>query len=71
MLFQAKALRNEMHGMKYRKERRVAKDLLHELETIGPFTGLGFFNIERRTITSMVSVAITYLFILVQFKMVE
>ena len=40
-----------------------------KLEKLGPLTGLGLFRIERNTITSMVSVAVTYIIILIQFKM--
>ena len=42
---------------------------MQELETTGPLTGLGLFTIERNTITSMLSVAVTYIIILVQFRM--
>ena len=40
-----------------------------EIESLGPLTGLGYFNIEKSTLTSMVSTALTYIIILVQFKM--
>ena len=40
-----------------------------ELERRGPLTGLGFFTIERSTITGMLSTAVTYIIILVQFRM--
>ena len=35
---------------------------------MGPLTGLGLFTIERNTVTSMISVAVTYIIILMQFK---
>ena len=34
-----------------------------------PLTGLGYFTIERSTITSMLSTATTYVIVLVQFRM--
>ena len=43
--------------------------LFQEIESVGPLTGLGFFEIERNILTSMVSTAVTYIIILVQFKM--
>ena len=33
------------------------------------FSGLGLFTVERSTLTSMLSTAVTYLIILVQFKL--
>ena len=43
--------------------------LFQELERRGPLSGLGFFTIERSTITGMLSTAVTYIIILVQFRM--
>ena len=43
--------------------------LLREVERLKPVSGYGLFSVERSTLTSMVSVAITYLIILIQFKM--
>ena len=43
--------------------------VFQEVESTGPLTGLGFFDIERCTLTSMISTALTYIIILVQFKM--
>lgn len=40
--------------------------IISELEC--PFSALGFFNIERSTLTSLVSTILTYLIILVQFE---
>ena len=41
---------------------------IQKLGRLGPLTGLGLFSIERNTVTSMVSVAVTYIIILIQFK---
>ena len=43
--------------------------LLRDVERLKPVSGYGLFSVERSTLTSMVSVAITYLIILIQFKM--
>ena len=43
--------------------------MFKELERRGPLSGLGFFTIERSTITGMLSTAVTYIIILVQFRM--
>ena len=40
-----------------------------KLKRLGPLTGLGLFSMERNTVTCMVSVAVTYIIILIQFKM--
>ena len=48
--------------------RRLIKNIIKELESIKPLTGNGYFSISRGTLTSMVSVGITYIIILVQFK---
>ena len=45
----------------------VAK-LKDRLDRLGPLSGLGLFSVERSTLTSMVSTAVTYLIILIQFK---
>ena len=42
---------------------------LQEVEVTGPLKGMGLFTMERSTITSMVSTALTYIIILVQFRM--
>ena len=41
-------------------------NLVVELEE--PFTALGFFNIERSTLTSLLSTILTYLIIILQFE---
>ena len=43
--------------------------LKSDLKRTGPVSACGMFNIERSTLTSMVSTALTYLIILVQFKL--
>ena len=50
------------------EDKEVAK-LIKSLEKTGPLTGCGLFQIEWSTLTSMVSTSITYLIILIQFKL--
>ena len=42
--------------------------LIKSLENTEPLSVYGLFKIERSTVTSMISTSITYLIILVQFK---
>ena len=49
-------------------DRMVIKILVKELSDLKPMTGNGYFSITKATLTSMVSVGITYIIILVQFK---
>ena len=75
----AKTVREDIRNMKPGMAKDKAKDLVQvtflifsltvqELERAGPLTGMGLFTIERSTITSMFSMAVTYIIILAQFK---
>ena len=44
-------------------------ELLDTIEESEPLTGYGMFQITRGLLTSMISTSITYLIVLVQFKM--
>ena len=44
------------------------KLLLKEVESVGPLTGNGYFDISRGTLTSIVSISVTYFIILLQFR---
>ena len=57
-------LRDALDGLEV--ELSKLKDSLAKL---GPFSGLGLFTVERSTLTSMLSIAVTYLIILIQFKL--
>ena len=50
-------------------ERQTIENIIKDTEKTGPLNGMGFFDITRGTLTGMASVGITYLIILVQFKM--
>ena len=49
-------------------EKKVIKNVIKEIEDLKPLTGNGYFSISRGVLTSKVSVGITYIIILVQFK---
>ena len=42
--------------------------LIREIDNLEPVSGYGLFTMDRTTLTSMISVSITYIIILVQFK---
>ena len=44
------------------------RSLLRDIEDLEPISGYGLFNVDRTTLTSTVSVMVTYLIILIQFK---
>ena len=45
-----------------------AKKIIEDLDSSEPLSACGMFQITRGTLTSMISTSITYLIILVQFK---
>ena len=42
--------------------------LIKEVESAGPLSGNGYFDIGRGTLTSIVSISLTYFIILLQFR---
>ena len=52
-------------------EKQSFMNVIKDIEKTGPLNGKGFFNITRGTLTGMLSVGITYIIILVQFKMAD
>ena len=42
--------------------------LLRDIDNLEPLSGYGLFGVDRSTLTSMISVAITYLIILIQLE---
>ena len=44
------------------------RNLIGKISRANPISGYGLFKMDRTTLTSMISVAITYLIILIQFK---
>ena len=54
--------------LKDKSDIKRAKIILETLDSAEPLSGCGMFQIQRGTLTSMISTSITYLIILVQFK---
>ena len=50
-------------------ERGKLRNLVTEVEQAGRMGGNGFFEISRGGLTSMLSVSLTYIIIIVQFKL--
>ena len=42
--------------------------LLRDIDNLEPVSAFGLFNIDRSTLTSMISISLTYIIILIQFK---
>ena len=53
------------------KDDKIALNLIAEIEAETPFTALGFYSIEKSTLTSLLSTIVTYLIIVIQFKQSE
>ena len=64
-----KLLQENLLQLTNMQEIQKVKNTIKDIERTGPFTGLGYFDITRETLTAMMSVSITYIIILVQFKM--
>ena len=50
-------------------EKQDIVNTIRQIENTGPLSGKGFFSITRGTITGMLSISITYIIIIVQFKL--
>ena len=61
-------LQNEMLQEKDPTEQMKIKLLIEKVEKIRPLSGNGYFEISRETLTSIVGISITYLIILLQFR---
>lgn len=50
----------------YQEEKRLV-DLIYQVQEESPFTALGFFDVDRSTLTSILATSATYIIILLQF----
>ena len=50
----------------YQEEKRLM-DLIYQVQEESPFTALGFFDVDRSTLTSILATSATYIIILLQF----
>lgn len=42
--------------------------LTNQVEAEGPFTAMGFFEVQKSTLTALISTVITYLLVMIQFS---
>ena len=61
-------LRRAAEDLKDRDDGRTIKELVRDIEDLEPISGYGLFTVDRTTLTSTISVMITYLIVLIQFK---
>ena len=61
-------LRRATEDLEDRDDWRTIKDLVRDIEDLDPISGCGLFTVDRTTLTSTISVSITYLIVLIQFK---
>ena len=54
-----------------RDDGKTIKELVRDIEDLEPISGYGLFTVDRTTLTSTVSVMITYLIVLIQFKQTQ
>ena len=64
-----KTLESHSLELEDKKEFLSLTYLIKDIEKTKPLTGKGLFQIDRSIFTGMVSVAVTYIIILVQFRM--
>ena len=65
----AKPLQEQLVNEQDASEKQRIQNLCLEIKEKGPLNGKGLFEITRGTLTGMISVGITYIIILVQFRM--
>ena len=44
------------------------EDVIYKMETEDGFTALGFFNVDKTTLTGLISTIVTYIIILLQWN---
>ena len=64
-----KPLQEQLVNEQDASEKQRIQNLSLEIKEKGPLNGKGLFDITRGTLTGMISVGITYIIILVQFRM--
>ena len=53
------------------RELAEIENIINDIESVGPFTGEGFFDVKKTTLTAMMGSTVTYLIVLIQFKTSE
>ena len=68
----AKSLRKrKMQVLDNVNEAAWIDNIIDDIEAAGPLTGGGFFDVEQKTVTSIIGCTVTYLIVLLQFKSSE
>ena len=73
LLFKVHGLHRSMEKLKEAAEdvaipEQARKEILRDIGDLDPISGYGLFTVDKTTLTSTVSVSITYLIVLLQFK---
>ena len=68
ILFTVHDLHASLRTLRRAAEDLEDKDLVRDIEDLEPISGYGLFTVDRTTLTSTISVSITYLIVLIQFK---
>ena len=63
-----KKLRRFAEDIEDKYDGKTIRELVRDIEDLEPISGYGLFRVDRTTLTSTVSVMITYLIVLIQFK---
>ena len=63
-----KKLKRYAEDLKDIDDGKMTRNLVRDIEDLEPISGFGLFTVDRTTLTSIVSVMITYLIVLIQFK---
>ena len=63
-----KKIKLELEDIEDKEDNKRVKKIIDVIDSAEPLSGCGMFHITRSTLTSMISTSITYLIILVQFK---
>ena len=68
ILFTVHDLHSSLRTLRRAADDLEDKDLVRDIEDLEPISGFGLFTVDRTTLTSTISVMITYLIVLIQFK---
>ena len=63
--------RKKVEAVSDPRELAEIENIINDIESVGPFTGEGFFDVKKTTLTAMMGSTVTYLIVLIQFKTAE
>ena len=67
-LFKVHKLNTSLRTLRRAAEDLESRELVRAVEDLDPVSGYGLFTADRATLTTTVSVILTYLIVLLQFK---